>query len=473
MKQLFFFAGFLLLSTASLAQNLLGISTSRYGGTNRLYINPSLAADSPSKVYVNVVTADLHANNNYVRFQAPFSLFRYVTGTVPSQYKNADGSVSFDVDYTREILDGKPKNGTVMGEVRGPALLIKTSSHAAIAVTSRFRAIGQVVGASQSLLSALRAGLGDKALYSIPTDNNRFNLNTNTYAELGLTYANTIWEDDGQKLLLGVTAKFLIGYNAQHFINRGANYRIAADPGNAQTAYLEVNKLDATLGYTTFLQNRSITPRTLFSADSPGRGVGLDLGMTYINQYDTDSPALRLGVALTDLGGLSYKGDQYDYSNIGQNPVRFTSQDFNQITGSIDVIQNIQDKLNVGRQPDKNRFQAGLPTSLNLSADYQLPAGMGINVTYLQDVRSETALAVHQLTLLAVTPRYDVRWLSVAVPIVYLNRGLTAGATVRVGPAWLGTDNLLGLLSSTAVGLRPRGLDIYAGVAFGIGKVEE
>ncbi|MBD2753833.1 hypothetical protein IC230_13085 [Spirosoma sp. BT704] len=246
-----------------------------------------------------------------------------------------------------------------------------------------------------------------------------------------------------------------------------------ADPNNPFSAVLELNQFDATLGYTTFLENRSITPRTLFSPDSPGRGFGFDIGMTYINQYDTDSPALRLGVALTDIGGLTYKGEQYNYADISQNPVRFTNADFNRITGSLDVLQSIQDKLSTGRNPDKTTFRSGLPTSLNLTADYQLPSGFGINVTYFQDVRSQQALAVHQPTMLAVVPRYDARWLSLAVPIAYLNHGLTAGASVRVGPAWLGTENFLGLIGNTSIGIRPRGLDIYAGVAFGLGRVEE
>ncbi|SFC80663.1 DUF5723 family protein [Spirosoma endophyticum] len=473
MKYWLTLGGFLFISTITSAQNLLGISTSRYGGTNRLYINPSLAADSPSKLYLNVATANLTANNNYFRYQAPFSLLKFITGNVSNEYKNQDGSVHFDVNYTRESLDGSSKNGTLAGEVRGPAILIKTGEFSAIAVTTRFRAVGQVVGASESLLSALRAGLGDKALYSIPTDNNKFSLNSNTYAELGLTYAGTLWQEEGQKLLLGLTGKILIGYNAQHIINRGANYRIVADPTNPNNAVLELNQLDATLGYTTFLENRSITPRTLFSTDSPGRGFGFDIGMTYVNQYDAESPALRLGVAVTDVGGLTYKGEQFNYADIGQNPVRFTNNDFNRITGSLDVLQSIRDKINVGRSPDKTSFRAGLPTSLNLTFDYQLPTGFGVNVTYFQDVRAVQALAVHQPSMLAVVPRYDARWLSLSLPIAYLNHGVTAGASVRVGPGWLGTDNLLGLLGNSANGIHPRGLDIYAGVAFGIGKVDE
>jgi hypothetical protein len=269
---------------------------------------------------------------------------------------------------------------------------------------------------------------------------------------------------------MGATAKVLLGYNAQHLINRGLDYRIVADSTNTSTAVLEVTRLDATLGYTTFLQNRTLGLRTLVSPSSPGRGVGLDLGFTYISQYDSYSPALQLGFAVTDMGGLTYRGEEYGYSNIGDNPVQFTSRDFDDLDGSVGIARRIQQKLTTGRSADRSSFRAGLPTSLNLTFDYQLPQGFGLNVTYLQDLRSAQATAIHQPTLLALTPRYETRWLSMAVPLAYLNRGLTAGLSVRVGPAWLGTDNLLGLIGNSTVGIRPRGLDIYGGIAFGIGR---
>ena len=469
----FLISGLFLLASTSQAQNLLGISTSRYGGTNRLYINPALAADSPSKFYLNVFTGNGHVDNNYVRYQAPFSLLRLITGNVPAQYKNSDGTVRFETEYTRETLNGRPKNGTIWGDVRGPSFLAKIGESGAIAVTTRFRAVAQGIGASEPLLSALRASLADGALYSLPGNNNTFSASTNTYAEVGLTYAAAIMDYDGRKLLLGATAKLLLGYNAQHLINRGMNYRIAQNPDNANNAFLEVNKLDATLAYTTFLQNRNITPATLFNPSAPGRGFGVDVGLTYIDQYDEDSPALRLGVALTDVGGLTYQGDQYTYNDVSQNPVRFNGSDFNNLNGPGAIIQVIQDKLNTGRTPDNTSFRSGLPTSLNLSADYQLPGGLGINLTYLQDMRATRATAIHQPSLLAITPRYDARLLSIAVPVAYLNGSITAGASVRVGPATLGTDNLLGLLGNKANGIQPRGLDIYAGLAFGLGKAEE
>lgn len=458
--------------TASFAQNLLGISTSSHGGTNRLYLNPALAADSPNRFYLNVATVGAHLNNNYVRYQAPFSLVRLVSRTVPDQYRRPDGSVVFAVDYTDENLDGQPKNGTIWGEVRGPALQVRIGARSAVAVTSRLRAIGQVVGASEQLMSAVRAGLTEGVLFGIPRNDNQFSANTNTFSELGLTFATTIWEGDGSKLLFGLTAKALLGYNAQHFINRGLDYRIATEENNPSSVFFEVDRLDATLGYTTFLQNRRLRPQTLLSPSAPGRGVGVDLGLTYIRQYDAESPALRVGVAMTDVGGLMYRGEEYDYAGVAQQPIRFTNADFDDVNGTRAIAQVIQEKLNDGRTPVQRQFRAGLPTSLNLTADYELPGGIALNVTYLQDMRPVEATTLHQPTLVAVTPRVESGLIGLALPITYLNRGLSAGLAVRIGPARLGTDNLLGLFGTARNGIRPRGLDIYAGLSFGLGQIE-
>jgi hypothetical protein len=459
-----------LTTTAAFAQNMLGISTSRYGGTNRLYINPSLAADSPTEVFLNIGTVNGHLDNNYVRYQAPFSLFQLITGSIPDQYRKPNGALDFSTNYTRENLDGNPKNGTLSGEVRGPAILKRVGERSAFAITTRFRAIAQVTNASQELLSAIRSSLNDGGIYGIPNRSNQFGVNTNTYAEVGVTYAGTLFEGDGNKLLLGATAKVLLGYNAQHLINRGLDYQIAIDPNNINSALLEVNRFDATLGYTTYLQNRGLGLGTLFSPSAPGRGVGLDIGLTYISQYDSDSPALRLGAAVTDIGGLTYKGEQYEYNSVQTNPIVFRSSDFDRIGNAGDLLDVIRSKFNANRAPDATRFQAGLPMSLNLTADYQLPDGAGISLTYLRDMRSNQATSVHQPTLLAVTPRYDKRWLGFALPVAYLNRGLTVGASLRVGPAWLGTDNFLGLVGTSSNGIKPRGLDVYGGVAFGLGS---
>lgn len=468
MKYLLFFGSVLLFSTASPAQNFMGLATSPNGGTNRAYLNPALTADSPHALYLNVGAANVHIDNNYLRYRAPYSLLNLLSGNVSSAYRTANGDLKFEIDYTQEILDGKLKNGTVWGEVRGPAIQFRVDENSTIGFSTRLRTSAQVQGASQQLVSAVRASLNSGALFSIPSENNQLTANTNTYAELAFTYARTLLDNgEGSKLLLGATVKYIGGYSSGHLINRGLTYELVTDSTAPGRTALRVNQINADLGFTTYLNDKKLNLKTLLNPNTPGKGVGLDVGLAYVMQPDADGPTLRLGVALMDIGSVRYSGEAYDLS---QQNVRFTTADFNGVNGIGDVTTVLRNKFNVKSANSRPSFWSGLPTSLNLSAEYQTVSGLGLAVVWLQDVHAGDATAMHQPSLVAITPRYETGFMAVALPVTYLNGNILVGAALKVGPVWLGSDNLAGLVGKGGSSIRPTGVDVYAGLAFGIGK---
>lgn len=88
------------------SQYLLGISNSNYAGTNAIYINPSIAGNRYT-FYLNLVSADGHLVNSMARYNAPFSLYRLLTNTAPSAYKDSTGRVSFKKDYLESTIQEK------------------------------------------------------------------------------------------------------------------------------------------------------------------------------------------------------------------------------------------------------------------------------------------------------------------------------------------------------------------------------
>ena len=458
----------LLLSVASPAQNFMGLATSPNGGTNRAYLNPALAADSPHALYLNVGAANAHVDNNYLRYQAPYSLLDLLGGNVPAAYRKSAGDLQFDINYTGEILDGKPKNGTVWGEVRGPAIQFRLDDRSTLGLSTRLRSSAQVQGASQQLLSAVRASLSSGALFSVPSQSNQLTGNTNTYAELALTYARTLFDDgEGSKLLLGATVKYLGGYSSGHLINRGLTYELINDPTTTDGVALRVNQIDADLAFTTYLNDKKLNLRTLLNPNTPGKGAGLDIGLAYVLQRDPDGPALRLGAALNDIGGIRYTGEAY---TLNEQNVRFTTADFNGVGAIRDIIPVLRDKFAVNPANSRPSFWSGLPTSLNLSAELQQSPGIGLAVVWLQDVQPARTAAMHQPTLVSVTPRYETGFLGLALPITYLNNGILVGTAFRLGPVWLGSDNVAGLIGRKGIPIHPTGVDVYASLAFGIGR---
>ncbi len=462
---LFFGLTFLVITNTINAQTLLGLTTSKYGGTHRAYLNPALTADQPEALFVNLAVANIHVNNNAVRYQAPYSLLRLLTNTVPKSYQNTDGSANFQDSYTADIQDGRTKNVTVQGEVRGPALGIRLGRQGVISFSTRLRAIGQITGASEQLLSAVRASLANSTLFSIPSRDNQFSVNSNTFAEAALTYARTITEADGLKISLGITGKLLKGYTAGHLLNNGLDYQLQSDPNRGGVPFLLVTQFDADLAFTNYLQSRSLSAKTLLASDAPGRGFGVDVGVTVLKQNDEDGPALLFGLSLTDLGGMTYTGESY---TVSQRNVRFDGRDFDAVNGVEAVAEVLRQKFSLSPANSRGSFRAGLPTALNLSADYQATPMLGVSLIWRQDMHGLRDAAVHQTSLVALTPRLESRLLGLAVPLMYINRSFTAGLAVRVGPARIGSDNLLGLLGTGSNGIRPRGMDVYAGLCFGI-----
>ncbi|MBO0934521.1 hypothetical protein J2I48_26155 [Fibrella sp. HMF5036] len=456
-----------LLPALASAQNLLGLTTSPTSGVHRTYQNPAWLADSPHRVFVSLGAGNLHANNNYVRYQAPFSLLRLITGQVPDEYRRSNGNIKFESTYTQETLDDKPKNATVWGDFRGPALQLAVGNRTVIGLSSRLRVAGQVWGASEQLLSALRASLNSSAFYSIPSRNNAFSVSTNTYAELAASVGHTVLETDEAKLMVGLTIKYLVGFTSGYFVNRGLTYQVLPDANVPSGGYLSVDQVSADFGYTSFLQNQNLTLRSLVNGHPPGRGVGFDLGGAYVYKPDPDGATLRAGIALTDLGGINYTADAYA---IDQQKLRFFTSDFNDVRNSEQIVNVIRQKLRVEESQNQGSFTSGLPSSLNTSVDYELPTGLGLQMAYWQDLRSNSAVAMHQPSVVALVPRYEHKWAAVSVPISLVNGAVLAGLSLRAGPIWLGSDNVPGLFGNSSNGIAPRGLDVYGGIAFGFGS---
>jgi hypothetical protein len=465
-RYLFLLATLLCLPGPARTQNLLGLTTSPEGGIHRAYQNPAWLTDSPHRLYISLGAANLHVNNNYVRYQAPYSLLRLITGNVPDQYKQANGAPQFETNYTDETLDGQPKNGTIWGEFRGPSAQLAVGPKTVVGLSTRLRAAGQIWGASEQLLSALRASLASSAFYSIPSRNNAFSVNTNVYAEVAASVGHTLLESETDKVMVGLTAKYIVGFTSGYFVNRGLEYQILPDPSIFGGGYMDVSRLDADFGFTSYLSNQSLTLRSLVNGNPPGRGVGFDVGLAYVRQPDPYGPTLRAGIALTDVGSVGYSGESY---NIAQQRLRFLPADFNEVRNSEQFVSVLRQKLRVTEEQNQGNFRSGLPTSLNLSADYSLPSGLGAQVAFWQDLRSNTAIAMHQPTVLALVPRYEQRWYGVALPLSLVNGSAQLGLSLRAGPLTLGSDNIMGVLGTSQNGIRPRGVDIYAALAMGFG----
>jgi hypothetical protein len=455
------------------AQNFAGLAASRYAGIHQVYSNPALIAGSPYRVQLNLLAGNANIYNNYADWAGPYRLSRLVFGGVPDKYLNSDGGPAFEPEYFRENLNGKSKNITGWAEVRGPGALFDLGQGNSLAITTRMRAAVQGFGLSENLLSLIRQGFDLAALWNVTNVDNAFTVNGNAYGEIALTYAGTLSQQGPHVWKAGFTVKKLVGFYSAHIRNRGLSYRVVEDPDRPGRGLFVLDKMDLDFGYTDQEATRGgLNLRKFLGSKMPGSGWGADLGISYEYQPEEDGDyTLRLSASVLDLGAVRYEDkEQIRGYNVQRENRTIRQEEFDGITGSDELVRFIETKMELQPSEAKTRFTSGLPTALNLQADIRMGDMFYLGATYIRDLRAANAISMRQPTMLTVTPRWEFgKGLEIALPVHWIFQTLSPGVAVRLGPAFAGTDNLIGLFGSGSR-IAPKGMDLYAGLTVPLGK---
>ncbi len=183
---------------------------------------------------------------------------------------------------------------------------------------------------------------------------------------------------------------------------------------------------------------------------SENQGFGVDLGATY-----RLTNRLTLGAAILDLGAINWAEESSTvYENASFN-FSYEGQDISNIFGSSDdeeggafedVLDSLENDLEVSKI--KEGYRTSLPTTILVSAAYNLTPKSEVGVTLRNFTTQETAK-------FAASAYYGVSlkdWLSASVSASYLNRSITnvgLGLMFRLGTfQFYGmADDLLGLVN--------------------------
>ena len=457
----------------------LGISGSNFMGTHALYRNPSAIADARQSFYLNLFSFDAGVTNNFLRYDSPTPLIDIFRKDLP-----------LEEQYLKENLNGRPKLFSLTTEFRGPSLMIRLSPKHSIGLTTRFRGGVQLSNVSEDFARLYKVYEGsNNDLVDKLSDNNNLNLNANLYSEMGLSYARVVFDREKHFLKAGVTLKKLSGGFSAHLINEDTQYTLREDAANNKI--LEIDRINARYGYNSTedeldkLENLE-TPGEIMSfllgRNSPGKGWGGDIGVTYeyrpkyekyrammdgkeeIN-HRKNKYKYRVGISLMDVGSINYKNS----ANITGYQVERTNKslaldDFGDAESVEEAAEVLNDALDITAADKITSYRTGLPTTLNINLDYKIAGPLYANASWIQDLRGKSAISMRQFSLLAVTPRLEFRALEIAVPVSLQNNYsvLSVGAMVKVGPFFVGSDNIGGALNMGT----PYGANVYTGLAF-------
>ena len=477
---------FIFATISAQAQQWLGISGSNYAGTHSIYHNPANVSDSKYKLYLNLVGNDIFISNNYVGYRAPYSIFKLLTNSAGQEFRNSKNIIVFKDSYYDINTVGEPYHLNSLNDLRGPSFLVTINSKRSIALLSRLRTVVNFTGVPLTLANLIRLGTDTLLLKNQNLQITNANLNVNSYAEVGISYGQILKDEDEDFIKIGITLKRVVGLYNAHINVREANYDIINDPSELSKQILRINNLNADYGYTTegAVNNANPSIPWILGNQSAGSGWGIDLGLIYeyrpdVRKYTyrkkgilTLDPSknkyeFKVGISLLDIGGIRYDNPFYVRNwDIDVKNKAFNSADISQIKGTDDASARIISILGLSNDKSSNIFTTGLPTALQINFDYHVRNNFYVNSLWVQGLRGNNSLSMKMPASLSFTPRWERKWIEVSMPFALLDNysTFTFGMGVRLGPLFLGTDNLGSFLNIN----NPRGTDLYFGLSIPI-----
>ena len=174
-----------------------GTRQGNYTGVQSVFFNPAQAADSRYKFDLNLFGINAGLANN----KASFSL-----GSVFSTFSSNDALNS--------LFSGDGRiSGQLQLDVLGPSLSVSLSDKSGFALTTRVRGQFTITDLDGKLAKSIINDVNSEIVfpYTVSSGNN-MRINTNGWAEYGLTYARVLMDKGPHFLKTGLTFKSNLRY---------------------------------------------------------------------------------------------------------------------------------------------------------------------------------------------------------------------------------------------------------------------
>jgi hypothetical protein len=426
------------------AQEMLGISQSRYAGIQGVYVNPAFSTLNAMKREVGCGGYEFSVTNNF--FGVKNTLFTDLKGY-------SQGGSFGNNAYTYDNFDpSKPGTSQLLLNIStsGPSFITKLlGERAAIGFFTRHRSYFNANQVDNSFLKLIESGFKYQPLQGLKLLDNNFEFQMMRWSEIGGNFSLRILNTDRHRLVVGINAKLLIGGQSIYLRSNKFDYTVLDDSTiRVRSARLEYSHSG---GFSTpqIAFNQSLSQNFSNLLETPGFGMCTDWGAYYElkTRKGGDAYRFRFGGSLTDAGSIRYKESIF-------------SRDF-YLTDSLDVNLNAFKTLNVSKidtsmihsfksDLSNGYFNMRLPTAFQFSADLRIMRWLYINAsTFLPlDVPDRTG-GVRQIRRMVIAPHIETKFISIVLPYSTNNfdRG-NLGISLRYKGMWIGTNDLLTLITS-------------------------
>ncbi|MEM0931598.1 MAG: DUF5723 family protein [Bacteroidota bacterium] len=444
LKKICLGAFMLCLSHFGTAQSYIGYLTDNYSGVHSVLSNPANIADSRMKLEVNLVGMSAFFGNDYLGFSLS-DAFEDISETFDEAetFPQENNALAFNVD------------------IMGPSVLLSINEKSALSVFLRGRGFFNANDVNGETI-AREGGFNEDEDFFI--DEGNVSGNFNLWAELGLTYARVLLNQEQHFLKGGLTLKYLQGMGNVYVNGSDITIDYDSDTRNVTTTgeftYGNTDELDDIGSAGDILEFNS------------GNGFGADLGLVYewrpdhekyksldrngkkVADRGANKYKLKFGVSVTDIGTIRNTKGVDELYNLN------TTQNIDNFDGDVleEAIEENFELLSTSDSPN-----SVLPTALHANTDWNINSKFYLNLNADLPLTSKTKVNTQRvLTQISLTPRFEIPWLGIYSPISLLEgAGVQWGTGLRLGPLYAGSGSIL---SSLVLGNDTKSLDVYAGL---------
>lgn len=466
-------AGLICIAGSLQAQNMIGFMNTNYSGIYGIDFNPSSIADNRMKMDINLIGFDFGFTNNYggldpavFKGKSAFGAFRAYRGGDSTAFSGFEDS-TFQYSMINRKTDDAVRSFTLGTRVMLPlSFFFGYDEKYSVSITGEFRTMINVDGISTPMANLLYSDFSDSVLWNSSFTNNNASIQMMTWHEIGFGFARVMKDDNENFWKIGVRPKLELGLGSMYFFAEELVY----EPNHNDTVTIMGSNVQ--YGHSTNFDFPNGTgDQSAFSYNyseifaSPG--VGLDVGVTYEwrpkyqdFKYDMDGETnlwmrskpkyeLKAGFSITDIGWIKFNraAGSGDFSG-GIDHWYFRSIELQDtIPETTDFpMQALDDTLRTlfTFRETSPTYRMNLPTAFRGDVDYHIWNDFYVNLQFAYAVQwKKNANKVHDLSYIALTPRYDYKWAGIMVPMSFTQyKDFTVGTCIRLGPVFFGTSDM-------------------------------
>ncbi|KAF2335091.1 DUF5723 family protein [Flavobacterium daemonense] len=416
------------------SQSYFGFRDDNYAGIQSALFNPSVIVDSKYRADVTIFSASATGQNDLYGFNFAEVL---------------DGNYDINKDASKNIKTNN--RGNVNFDILGPSFMMNITPQHSIALYTRVRSVTGLVDVNGQLIDEMNKDIDVSNSFLIKGGSP--NGVSNSWAEIGASYATIFLDEEDHFIKGGLTVKYLMaGVNG--YIN-GNDLSVAFNKNNANPALSEYYSTGTLRTAASYDYQNGNDPK--FSGASAG--VGLDLGFTY--EYRTNCHTcignrykLKAAASITDIGKINYKNIVENTYNLAG---RVTQDDIDNAENIFEFFDKHYTKVS-----SRTGVKANLPTALHTNFDWNIDNKFYLNLsTDLSLVNAKNINGTALPSSVTFTPRYETRQFSFYVPVTYMEySGTQIGTGFRAGPLFVGSGSLISnLFSNTS-----KACNLYVGL---------